>query len=161
MNKYPDAVNSILKDTYVDDCVTGANTIAEAEQLALDIDKVLAKGGFVTKGFTISKAPPPSLTKDGVSINVLGVKWHPENAMVQMATGPLMFGKKHHGKRPVTNNLWKIAEKLTKRICLGKVAELFDIGGLITPIIARFKLDLRNLILCGCGRDDKIPDVYS
>ena len=53
----------------------------------------------------------------------------------------------------------KLPEKLTKRICLGKTAEMFDLCGLITPIMAGLKLDIRDLVLLGCNWDDEIPDV--
>ena len=35
--QYPAAANAILHDTYVDDCVTGVNSLDEADQLALSL----------------------------------------------------------------------------------------------------------------------------
>ena len=162
--EYPEAANAIIKDTYVDDCATGVSGSSDltAEQLASDINFILSKGGFVTKGFTISNSPPPiGLSKDGKSINVLGKKWLSESDQLQIKFGPLNFNKKHRGKRSEDEDSCKIPDKLTKRICAGKVAELFDISGLVAPIIGGFKIDIRVLheIAC-CGWEEKIPDQY-
>ena len=50
-----------------------------------------------------------------------------------------------------------IPKKLTKRICCGKLGEIFDVIGLVTPIVAGLKVDVRELIDAGCGWDDRIP----
>lgn len=74
---YPEAAKLIIEDKYVDNCGTGAKTPEEADKVTMDFVELLACGGFSTKGFTMSKKPPlPSLTKDGSSINVLGIKWY-------------------------------------------------------------------------------------
>ena len=74
-NNYPEAAKAILEDTYVDDCAT--------------------RGGFCTKGFIISNKPPlPSMRKDGISVNVAGIKWYSEEDVTQLAIGPLNFTKK-------------------------------------------------------------------
>jgi hypothetical protein len=159
--EYPQAANALIKDTYVDDCGTGAVSVEAADVLGADIDHVAGKGGFVTKGYTISGRPPlPNLSKDGESITVFGHKWFSEKDELQVGFGPLNFAKKHRGKKPSTEESWKVPEKLTKRICAGKVGELFELTGFIVPILAGFKLDMRDLILSGCGWDDRIPDEF-
>ena len=47
---------------------------------------------------------------------------------------------------------------LTKRQCVSKVAEVFDLTGKITPITATMKLNLHTLIERGLSWDDRIPD---
>ena len=77
-DKYPVGADAIISDTYMDDCATGATCAASAHHKSTQISDLLAGGGFSVKGFTISGEPPlPSLTKDGVSVNVAGVKWFP------------------------------------------------------------------------------------
>ena len=51
-----------------------------------------------------------------------------------------------------------IPENSTRRHCVGKVAEIFDLVGKITPITAGMKLDLSELCNRKLHRDDKIPD---
>ena len=161
---YPEAADAIINDTYVDDCATGVSgfpTDITAEKLASDITTVLAKGGFVTKGFTISGQPPDvGLSKDGVSINVFGTKWIPALGKIQLNIGPLNFTKKHRGKKSQSEDSYKIPDKLTKKICAGKVGEVFDLVGLVAPIVGGFKLNIRELVVSCCGWEDKIPDQY-
>ena len=47
---------------------------------------------------------------------------------------------------------------LTRRQCVGKIAEVFDLLGKFTPITAGFKLDLRELVNRKLDWDDKIPN---
>ena len=70
--------------------------------------------------------------------------------------GPLSFAEKYRGGRKKGANTHKIPEELVCRVCLGKVHELFDLCGLVTPIMAGFKLDLRELFKNDLGWDDPI-----
>ena len=49
-------------------------------------------------------------------------------------------------------------KKLTKRICVCILGEVFDILDRTTPIISGMKLDVRELHLRKLDWDDKIPD---
>ena len=160
----PVAAEAIIENTYMDDCATGTNgpdSHVRADKLACDIKQVLVKGGFVTKGFTKSGSPPPlGLSKDGVSINVLGLKWSSERDELRLSIGPLNFSKRRRGKKVESEDAWKVPDKLTKRICAGKVGEVFDITGFVAPIVAGFKLCIRDLVIAGYGWDDRLPDLY-
>lgn len=46
LDVFPDACNVILMDFYVDDLISGSNTIDHAKRLAHDIDMVLRNGCF-------------------------------------------------------------------------------------------------------------------
>ena len=52
-----------------------------------------------------------------------------------------------------------ILENLTRRNCVSKVAEVFDILGKFTPITAATKLDLHDLVNRKLDWDDVIPDI--
>ena len=94
-NQYPAAAKSIINDTYVDDCATGADSMVEAEDLASDIVALLGATGFTVKGFGFSGRPPPlALTKDGVSLSVFGNKWFPEMDEFSLVVDPFNFSKK-------------------------------------------------------------------
>ena len=51
-----------------------------------------------------------------------------------------------------------IPENFTRRDCAGKVAEIFDLLGKITPITAGLKLDLSELSKRNLDWDDYVPD---
>ena len=69
----------------------------------------------------------------------------------------LNFGKKVRGKKPNKEGNFKISEKLTRRQVLGKVAEVWDLTGLVTPLVAMFKLDLHELVKRRLDWDDEVP----
>ena len=49
-----------------------------------------------------------------------------------------------------------ISDELTRRDCVSKVSEIFDLTGKVTPIIAHMKLDLRVLVDRKLSWDDNI-----
>ena len=51
-----------------------------------------------------------------------------------------------------------IPEYFTRRDCVGKVADMLDLLGKITPITAGIKLDLRELCNRKLQWDDVVPD---
>ena len=158
-DRYPEAAIAIKEDTYMDDTVTGAESSSKADELASDISDLLARGGFSPKGFTISGRPPLStLSQDGVRVGILGSKWSPEKDEIQLAMGVLNFGKKYRGKKSENEDSSQVPKKLTKRICAGKVGEVFDLTGLSCPVTGGFKIDLHNLHL-SYGWDDMISET--
>ena len=155
--EYPE-VNEIVKnDIYVDDCMSGEKTqelcFQRADQLAI----VLMKGGFCLKGFTFSYCEPPrELSEDGNSVNVAGIKWFSKQDYLKLDISPLDFTKQR--KRKQSSRSSEIPEKFTRRQCLSKVAEIFDLTGMLTPITAAMKLDLHTLVQRRLNWEDFIPD---
>ena len=88
--EFPAAALVVEEDTYANDCGTGTtqpDADKKADKLVTDIQKLLAKGGFITKGSTRSGSPPPlGLSKDGVSINVFGANAIPGGAGVNFTS---------------------------------------------------------------------------
>ena len=54
--------------------------------------------------------------------------------------------------------LLQLPEELTTRHFVAKVAELYHITGLITPIVATMKLDLHDLVRRRMDWDDVLPE---
>ncbi|KAJ8039643.1 hypothetical protein HOLleu_13705 [Holothuria leucospilota] len=84
---YPKAADVLMRDTYVDDVCTSVKTVEEGLKLTDDIDKVLNKGGFRIKEWTLSAESKDSKTGEKKSRSlgnkereekVLGVKWNHE-----------------------------------------------------------------------------------
>ena len=157
-NEYP-LVNQIVHiDIYVDDCLSGEENEQKALERADQVELVLNHGGFSLKGVTFSgKEPPSTITADNTTINVAGMKWFPKEDMLSLDISELNFAKKQHGKKPAQHQN-QIPEKLTRRHCVSKVAEIFDLTGKITPITAAMKMDLHNLVERCLSWDDVIPD---
>ena len=69
----------------------------------------------------------------------------------------LNFAKKYRGRKSEGKN-GIIPEKVTKRDCIGQVAEIFDPLGRVTPIVCGMKLDIHKLNTRRLHWDDKIPE---
>ena len=120
---------------------------------------MLNRGGFSLKGVTFSgKDPPECLSEDGVSISVAGMKWYPKEDLLSIDLSELNFAKKSRGRKLVTSSSSSVPLKLTRRHCVSKVSEVFDLTGKLTPIIATMKLDLHELVHRKLDWDDLIPD---
>ena len=156
--QYP-IVNEIRKkDVYVDDCITGEDNQHDANKRSDELEIVTESGGFKLKGITMSGEDPPShLTEDGISVGVGGMKWFSKSDEISLNIGELNFSTKRRGKKTAsaTNVIPKI---LTRRHCASKVAEVFDITGKISPVVAAMKIDLRELVNRQLSWDDALPD---
>ena len=118
---------------------------------------ILSTGGFSVKGFTCSGSHPPAdLTKDGVSVKVAGLKWYSKDDKISLEAGDLNFSKKKRGKKS-SEAVIGVPENFTRRDCVSKVAELFDLVGKVTPITCAMKLDLRVLVERRLDWDDPVP----
>ena len=156
--EYPEVDQIVQRDIYVDDCLSGEESMTKAMQRADQLELVLNRGGFSLKGVTFSGTDPPSkLSKDDSSINVAGMKWLPKDDVVSLDIGELNFAKKQRGKKPIKNqNI--IPLRLTRRHCVSKVAEIFDLTGKVTPITATMKMDLHSLVQRKLDWDDTLSD---
>ena len=150
-------MRSYAIDVYVDDYLSAEKLEYAASLRADQLEIVLNKGGFSLKGVAFSrKDPPESLSDDGTSIVVAGMRWFPKEDKISMNLGKLNFTKKRRGRKIEDGS--GIPEKLTRRHCTSKVAEIFDVLGKLTPIIVTMKLDLHDLVRRKRDWDDIIPD---
>ena len=156
--QYPRASEVIQKSTYVDDCPAGEPTAELRDETIDDMEVVVRKGGYKFKGFTKSGSDPPEhLTEDGESVLVAGLRWFPKEDTISLNIGELNFAKKKRGKKS-SGVLGVIPDSFTRKDCAGKVAEVYDLLGKVTPITAGWKLDLTVLTKRKLDWDDQIPD---
>ena len=116
---------------------------------------MLSKGGFRLKGVTFTGFDPPeNLSNADKSVNVAGMKWFSKSDLlsINISEG---YGKKERGKRLPKGHF---PDNFTRRGCAGRVSEVFDLLGKLTPITAAFKLDLSELAKRNLDWDGVIPD---
>ena len=150
-------VSKILKnDLYVDDCISGADTLKELDEVTDGLKIGVEKGGFSLKGFTFSGSlPDEKLTSDGVSILVGGYRWFPEIDKVSLGMDELNFSKRVRGRKEDSKG---VPLDLCKRDCAGKVAECFSPSGIFVPLLSGMKYDISYLHAIGLDWDDRLPD---
>ena len=145
---YPLAYSPIVNDTYMDDCASGTVSHDQTLRVTDQIQAAVGKAGFTLKGFTISGSDPPEhLTVDGKSIHVLGFKWFPKGDFLQLNIGEMNFARKVRGRKP-SDMIGKIPENLTLSDCVSRSSEVFDPMGRVAPLIAGFKLDAGESLVC-------------
>lgn len=132
-NKFPRAAGAIKNDFYMDDSLTGAQTIGEAITLAKEMKFILSKSGFLLCKWKSNCAEllnelegdfvkESMILTEQTSTSILGLKW-------LTGSDEFTYEVKSEGK----------CEQLTKRIILGEIARLYDPNGFIAPVIARTK----------------------
>ena len=147
-----------MNDIYVDDCLSGEDSLDELFKVTDFLELALRKGGFTLKGITFSGSDHPEhLTETVDAVTVEGLKWFPKGDFISINCGEINFAKRERERKAgVQKGI--IPDNLTKRDCAGKVAEVFDLLGRVTPIICGMKLDLHELNTLNLDWDDKIPE---
>ena len=157
--EFPDVFEIIKNDIYVDDCLSGDMTNELAAERADQLELVLSRGGFTLKGICMSgSSPSPELSSDQKTLNVAGLIWEPEKDTIRLDIKEVNFARKVRGRK--VRSIPDVPTKLTRRHCTSKVAEIFDITGLLTPLVATLKVDLHELVVQKFDWDDILPDSY-
>ena len=82
---FPRAFSVVTQDTYIDDMLSGTESLEETLSLTDELEASVLKGGFRLKGFTISgDNPSENLSSDGVSVVVAGLRWFPEGDFIKL-----------------------------------------------------------------------------
>ena len=75
-DKYPMAYDTVMRDVYVDDCISGEDTEELRDEATNQLGACLPHAGMSLKGYTFAgEHPSKDLSKDGVSIMVGGQRW--------------------------------------------------------------------------------------
>ena len=158
-DEYPKVADIVCKDVYVDDCLSGESSITLAKMRADEFEIVLNRGGFGLKGISFSgEDPPESMSDDGISVTIAGMKWYPKKDELSLNFDELIFAKKSRGRKIINENSKNVPELLTRRHCVSKIAEIFDLTGKIMPLVSSFKMDLHELVARKLDWDDVIPN---
>lgn len=138
---YPEASKVIQRDFYMDDCVTGADTVQKAITLASQIDKILSAAGFMLRKWkSNNREVLDALNKfddddeEGMVFSeegqttILGLKW--------------LFAL---DKYTFTVKTPSLQGKVTKRKIVSCVSQLYDPHGYIGPVIVIGKVIIQML----------------
>ena len=152
--EFPKAANAVESAFYVDDCLTGADSIDEAIGLHHQLLNLLAKGGFLLHKWSSSDPAvlrhiSPELwdpqsthhipNPDGYT-KTLGIEWNANLDHFRLTVASLQD----------TNNV-------TKRALISNIAKTFDALGWFSPTIIKAKILLQRLWESRIGWDDLLP----
>ncbi|XP_026467838.1 uncharacterized protein LOC113371424 [Ctenocephalides felis] len=132
--KYPLASQTLDRDSYVDDIITGASSEQELGQLKLEVCSLLKLGCFQLHKWS-------NFSEQNNTVKTLGLSWNPVEDIFKISYSNLF-----------------ITSTDTKRYVLSTIARIYDPIGLISPITITAKLIMQELWKCNLDWEDALPD---
>ena len=153
---YPTAAKVVEKSFYVDDCLTGADSIEGAIDLQRELQGLFDKGGFLLRKWNSNEPsvlqriqPELRATKPTLSLSsseeftkTLGIEWNSTCDQFRLTVADLP---------PV--------DVMTKRALVSDIAKTFDVLGWYSPTIVKAKMYLQRLWSEKVDWDDPVPEA--
>ena len=142
-HEYPLAAKVVNEAFYVDNCLTGANSIEEGIELRHQLQELLSKADFLLRKWNSSnpyilREVPPELRDDQMSLTIsdqdevytktLGIEWH---------------SVLDHFRLNVSNHC--AHNTLTKRALVSDIARTYDVLGWFAPVIIKLRFYYKKL----------------
>lgn len=155
-HSHPKAADAIKADFYVDDFLSGAESINELTDLCSEVNSILASAGFLLRKwktnnqdvFTVLEGSSPSTDTFYFSpletCKTLGMLWSSQSDILSFKI-----------------NLPSHSQTITKRIILSETAKIFDPLGLLSPVVIQAKIFLQHLWTLKVGWDGEVPQELS
>ncbi|KAL0812118.1 hypothetical protein ABMA28_009496 [Loxostege sticticalis] len=149
-HNWPNAASVLERDIYMDDLASSASSLNDAVKIAHELIQLFKSGGFdlvkwTSNSLELLEHIPESHRQsesisfdDGSSFKILGLRWLPaqDTFVFEISSPPLIC---------------------TKRAILSATARLYDVLGLVGPIILFAKLIIKELWLLNLDWDDVPP----
>ena len=157
-HEYPLAAKIAFSSFYVDDCLTGADTVAEAINIQKQLQSLFSRGGFLLRKWHSSDPAVlnsiPSELKDPdfqtITIEVdpctkaLGIVWNHASDTLSISISSL-------------DPSLPSQVELTKRMLVSDVAKTFDVLGWFSPVMIIAKILLQRCWEQNVDWDDSLP----
>ncbi|XP_062714255.1 uncharacterized protein LOC134291019 [Aedes albopictus] len=155
--RYPVAAKAMKENYYVDDMLSGADSIEAAMQLTSEMLELASSGGFTLRKWNsnssalmdqlpenlVDRRPELELDTANTPVKTLGLLW-------DTTSDSFLF------RPPV----WNSEAPITKRIVLADTARLFDPIGLVGPVIVAAKIFVQDLWKQKCDWDEPLPEAF-
>ncbi|GFR15399.1 pro-Pol polyprotein [Trichonephila clavata] len=152
-NNFPLASKAALKDFYVDDLMSGANSLSEALELQNQLTQMVSSARLVLRKWAsncseLLNSIDSDMRLSNTSLNIdnddtvktLGILWHPASDVFYFKISPLSF-----------------EGTLTKRTLLSTIAKTFDPLGWLSPITIQYKTIMQRLWKQQLKWDERVP----
>lgn len=148
-NAFPNACNVINHDFFVDDVLTGANTISQAKRLRDDLIKVLGKGCFTLSKWAANTPEllPQNVDSENCMIDIKGTESKTLGLVWNTETDSLKY------KIDLPEN----PKRISKRFIVSTIAKIYDPLGLLGPIIIKGKFLIQELWSLQLHWDESVP----
>ena len=145
------AVSGLKKNLYVDDFLSGADSVEEMGQIKIEAIDVMSKARMCLTKWSSNLCEVRPMEKsfneselkytESDALKVLGLKWNPVNdcfSFDSLASPNGMI--------------------ITKQLILSFIARLFDPLGFLTPFSVKAKIIFQQILVLGIEWDTCIPD---
>ena len=152
-----------LRDSsYMDDILAAFRSNNQRDAAGGGLTETLDRSKMSLKAITVNGSPPDEkVSTDQQTVNVVGYVWTTVEDYLSLDIKPLFIGKKVRGRRPpaVEGDVKEaLRSNFTRRELAGKIAAIYDPLGICTPVTARMKLCLREVVKIGGDWDDPVPE---
>ncbi|UYV81320.1 hypothetical protein LAZ67_20000761 [Cordylochernes scorpioides] len=151
--RFPTAEAILKSDFYVDDLLTGCETVENGRKLIRELDQLLQAGGFKLQQWASNKPTIMDTLQETdkstfyanadrentLGINLLGINWNPRNDQIGL------------------RKLEIIKNTPTKRNILSQMAKIYDPLGWFAPVMLKIKLMIQTLWAAKLTWDEPIP----
>ncbi|XP_058828274.1 uncharacterized protein LOC131688139 [Topomyia yanbarensis] len=147
-DRFPEAAKVLAEDFYVDDMMSGVDSIDEGVQLCTDIQTLLSGGGSTLRKWSSNCAADDckddrtsfELDDSSATIKTLGLVWEPRVDSFKF-------------KVPTWNH-----SEICKRTVLSDLARLFDPLLLVSPVVTTAKIFVQSLWRQKASWDDALAE---
>ena len=154
--EFPSAAKAVGQSFYVDDGLTGADSVEEAVKLQTELQRMFERGGFTLRKWNSSDPAAlqhvPDDLKESQSLCTL-----PEAAEYAKTLGIEWNTVMDHFRL----NIAKLPplDNITKRVLISDVAKTFDVLGWFSPCTVKMKILFQQLWEMKVGWDDPVPET--
>ncbi|XP_054869314.1 uncharacterized protein LOC129349591 [Amphiprion ocellaris] len=149
------AVDTVLHNFYVDDCLKSVASEQEAVKLHQDLTAICQAGGFrLTKWMTNSQNVLSSIPPEDRATEVKDLDLDQDALPIERALGVQWCIQSDEFKFHVNIQL----KPLTRRGILSMMSSIYDPLGMLSPVILLARNILQELCRLRTGWDDAVPD---
>ncbi|XP_063994292.1 uncharacterized protein LOC135171591 [Diachasmimorpha longicaudata] len=151
-HRYPEAAEILKTNVYMDDLLTGFETIQGGIQTREAITSLLEAGGLTIRHWAsnnpqlLQGLPPEAIHQtlqldEGSTLKTLGVFWDAQSDSIVYTVKPVVQKK-----------------TITKRFIMSEIAKIYDPLGLLGPVILSAKTIIQKLWQVKSSWDESVPE---
>lgn len=158
VQSFPMVAERIIKDFYMDDLMTGCQTVDEGLKVYKEMNEIMKKGCFeLQKWATNSKELMQRMGEDLKDVrDNLEIGKGKEGTEVKKVLG--LSWNQSTDEFEYTVRLPQLSYPVTKRKVLSDISRLFDPLGWIAPSIIQAKIFIQKLWMAGLDWDQELPE---